>query len=250
MKSKKRVRILSTVSILLVVMVYIGFFHPALANIYAYTASDGTVSLSNVPSDNRYTLLVVARDPTLVAAAATDSSKSLLNPANKDSYDMVVDEVARAYGLESALLHAVISVESRYRPKAVSKKGAAGLMQLMPLITKHYGVADPLDPLQNLHGGAKYLRDLLKIYKNDMNLTLAAYNAGQSAVAKYGNRIPPYRETMNYVPKVLGFYRTYQAGAYHAITPDGSQLKGINAVASQKCHSCPFNPLRVASDAR
>jgi soluble lytic murein transglycosylase-like protein len=124
----------------------------------------------------------------------------------------LVDEVSRTYGLESALLHAVISVESRYNPKAKSRKGAAGLMQLMPGTAKRYGVTDRFDPLQNLEGGARYLRDLLRMFDNNVSLTLAAYNAGEHAVAKYGNRVPPYRETRDYVPRVLDFYRQYQAG--------------------------------------
>jgi soluble lytic murein transglycosylase-like protein len=121
----------------------------------------------------------------------------------------MVNKIARTYGLESALLHAVISVESRYSPNAVSKAGAIGLMQLMPDTAKRYGVVDPLDPLQNLRGGARYLRYLLKKYNNDRNLALAAYNAGEASVAKYGNQIPPYPETTNYVPRVMGYYRKY-----------------------------------------
>lgn len=180
---------------------------PALANIYAHTESDGTVSLSNVPADGNYTMLI--REPGERPVAAAERLPSF--DTGKARYDGVVEEVARTYGLDSALLHAVISVESQYRPDAVSPKGAAGLMQLMPVITKHYGVANPLDPVQNLHGGAKYLSYLLKQFDNDVSLALAAYNAGETAVAKYGNRIPPYRETTKYVPRVLGFYRKYQA---------------------------------------
>jgi soluble lytic murein transglycosylase-like protein len=82
-------------------------------------------------------------------------------------------------------------------------------MQLMPKTAKRYGVVDPLDPLQNLRGGARYLRYLLKKYNNDRNLALAAYNAGEKSVAKYGNQIPPYPETTNYVPRVMGCYRKY-----------------------------------------
>jgi soluble lytic murein transglycosylase-like protein len=124
----------------------------------------------------------------------------------------VVNEVSRIYGLESALLHAVISVESRYNPKAVSPAGAAGLMQLMPHTAKRYGVTDALDPRQNLNGGARYLRDLLRLFNNDTSLALAAYNAGENAVKRHGNRIPPYRETQRYVPKVLAFYQRYRTG--------------------------------------
>jgi len=110
--------------------------------------------------------------------------------ARKARYDRVVDEISRTYGLESALLHAVISVESRCNPKAVSRKGAAGLMQLMRGTAKRYGVADTFDPVQNLGGGAKCLRDLLNLFDSDMSLALAAFNAGEHAVMKHGKHIP------------------------------------------------------------
>jgi soluble lytic murein transglycosylase-like protein len=184
--------------------------HPALADIYAYTANDGTVNLSNVPADDRYKIVVQAP---LVGPVPADTDKALPTIAQKAHYDRIVAEVAKTYGLDSALLHAVISVESRYRSDAVSRKGAAGLMQLMPVLARHYGVADPLDPVQNLHGGAKHLRHLLKAYKNDVSLALAAYNSGETAVARHGKRIPPFRETTSYVPRVLGFYRKYRAEA-------------------------------------
>lgn len=132
-----------------------------------------------------------------------------LTLASKAQYDQIVEEIARAHGLDGALLHAVISVESHYNPRAVSRKGATGLMQLMPATAKRYGVSNPFDPTQNLHGGAKYLRDLLTLFNSDVSLALAAYNAGENAVIRNGNRIPPFRETRNYVPRVLGYYRQY-----------------------------------------
>jgi soluble lytic murein transglycosylase-like protein len=100
----------------------------------------------------------------------------------------------------------VVQAESAYNSKAVSTAGAMGLMQLMPATAERYGVADVWDPRQNLNGGARYLRDLLDMFKNNLKLALAAYNAGESAVMKYGNRIPPYPETQNYVRKVIDFY--------------------------------------------
>jgi hypothetical protein len=220
MKSLERVHVFTVIAAVLLVS---GFclFHPALANIYAYSSDDGTVNLSNIPTDSRYTMLVHEPDEHTPSLPVTGPGKPPSNIASKIFYDSMVDEVAGTYGLESALLHAVISVESRYNPKAVSKKGAAGLMQLMPVITKRYGVADPFDPEQNLHGGAKYLRDLLKNYNNDTSLALAAYNAGETAVAKYGNRIPPFRETVNYVPRVLVFYRKYRSDL---AIPDGKKV--------------------------
>lgn len=191
-----------------------GLCRPGWADIYVYTADDGTVSLSNVPTDERYTVLIAAPKQAVAAApaAAATVSKGQSGLARKGGYDQIVDKVSRAYGLESALLHAVISVESRYDPKAVSRKGATGLMQLMPQTAKRYGVADAFDPRQNLDGGARYLRDLLRMFNNNTSLALAAYNAGEHAVMKHGNRIPPYRETLNYVPRVLDLYQRYRTG--------------------------------------
>jgi len=201
--------------IAIVLLLGCGLSRPAWADIYAYTTDDGSVSLSNVPTDERYSVLIAAPQPTVAAVATVPAAampKARSGLGRKAGYDQVVDEVSRTYGLESALLHAVISVESRYNPKAVSKKGAAGLMQLMPQTAKRYGVADAFDPVQNLNGGARYLRDLLRLFNNNTSLALAAYNAGEQAVKKHGNRIPPYRETLNYVPKVLDFYQRYQTG--------------------------------------
>ena len=185
-------------------------FQPLWADIYTYTAPDGTVSLSNVPTDDRYMVLVATSNPPAGALRAAPAHMGRSTPARKATYDKIVDEVSRTSGVEGALLHAVISVESHYNPKALSPKGVTGLMQLMPQTAKRYGVADSYDPLQNLQGGARYLRDLLRMFDNNTSLALAAYNAGENAVKKHGNRIPPYRETLNYVPRVLDFYRRYQ----------------------------------------
>ncbi len=195
--------------------------HPAVAGVYAYTDDNGTVSLSNLPLDNRYQVLVEDQKVEVVAAknaieeqasmeAVNVAQKPLSITENKLKYHKIVDTAARTYGLDGALLHAVISVESRYNSKAVSKKGAKGMMQLMPETALRYGVKDSFDPAQNINGGAQYLRDLLKTYNKDVRLALAAYNAGENAVAKYGYRIPPIRETREYVPKVLDYYRKYR----------------------------------------
>jgi soluble lytic murein transglycosylase-like protein len=182
----------------------------ARGNIYAYTAADGSVSLSNVPSDSRYRTFVFERNKSADPSPVPEPGRQPLTGASKAKYDLMVEEVARVHGLEGALLHAVISVESQYNPRAVSRKGAAGLMQLMPATARRYGVSDSFDPAQNLHGGAKYLRDLLTLFNSDVSLALAAYNAGENAVIRHGNRIPPFRETRNYVPRVLDYYRQYR----------------------------------------
>lgn len=117
---------------------------------------------------------------------------------------------AKESRVDPALIHAVISVESGYNPSARSSAGAVGLMQLMPGTAKRYGVKNRLDPAQNIHGGARYLRDLQDMFDDNLQLVLAAYNAGEQAVMKYGNRVPPYRETAAYVPRVLQLYRKYR----------------------------------------
>jgi soluble lytic murein transglycosylase-like protein len=116
----------------------------------------------------------------------------------------MIDDAARRHGLPEPFVHSVVAAESAYNERAVSPKGAMGLMQLMPGTAKTYGV-DPADPSQNIEGGVAYLRDLLIKYNGDANLALAAYNAGPGAVQKY-NGVPPYRETQNYVSKVLNRY--------------------------------------------
>jgi hypothetical protein len=115
----------------------------------------------------------------------------------------VIRSAARAYALEETLLHAVVKAESAYNVKAVSKAGAVGLMQLMPGTAVRYGVTDRTDAFQSVHGGARYLRDLLELFDGDLALALAGYNAGENAVLRHGSRIPPYRETQDYVSKIM-----------------------------------------------
>jgi hypothetical protein len=126
-----------------------------------------------------------------------------------------VREIARAaarrHGLPAELVLAVVGVESGFRPEAVSPKGAQGLMQLMPGTSRELGVADPFDPEQNVDGGVRHLGALLTLYDGDLTRALAAYNAGQGAVARHGG-VPPYRETRAYVRKVLARYRPPKAG--------------------------------------
>jgi soluble lytic murein transglycosylase-like protein len=122
-------------------------------------------------------------------------------------YDELIGETARSYRLPPALVKAVIAAESAFDPGAVSRKGAQGLMQLMPETAESLGVDDPLEPASNVRGGAGYLRAMIDRY-GDLSRALAAYNAGPNAVDRYGG-VPPYRETQDYVDRVLTYYRAY-----------------------------------------
>lgn len=184
----------------------------AHADVYKYVDDDGVIHYTNqkvTDPEGRYTSVVLLVEELGPAnqAKAVPSSGSVLKYASH------VEAAAAAHELDEALLHAVITVESGYNPKAVSPKGAVGLMQLMPATAKRLAVADPYDPQQNIQGGAKYLRQLLNMFDGSVELALAAYNAGEGAVRRYGGRIPPYRETLAYVPKVLKFYRLLKEGA-------------------------------------
>jgi soluble lytic murein transglycosylase-like protein len=124
------------------------------------------------------------------------------NSQLKTEYDNLVRSIAQKYRVEHTLIHSIIRAESNYDRFAVSPKGALGLMQLMPATAIQYGVKNVFDPRDNIEGGVKYLKDLIKLYNGNTKLVLAAYNAGQEAVKKY-NGIPPYRETKNYIYKIM-----------------------------------------------
>ena len=132
--------------------------------------------------------------------------------ANRKRFASKIAEVASRYQVPEALLHAVITIESAYDPNAISRAGAVGLMQLMPATAKRYGVANRRNPSANLTGGTRYLKDLLLRFDSNLELALAGYNAGENAVEKFGNQIPPFDETRNYVRKVLQLYSQHSAG--------------------------------------
>jgi soluble lytic murein transglycosylase-like protein len=188
---------------------------PALADIYTFKDDNGVIHFTNIPAnDKRYKLLYKeATNPapsTSAMPVGVRASSWLPSEALIQRYSPIVDVASRAYGVDKALVHAVISAESGYNPHALSRAGAMGLMQLMPDTARRYGVRNIMDPAENIHGGVRYLKDLLMMFNGNIELAVAAYNAGENAVIKYGNRIPPYAETVQYVPKVLGFYRRFQ----------------------------------------
>ncbi len=141
----------------------------------------------------------------LLAGAAV-SVRAAAQSASRRAYDPVVKKVAKRHGVEPDLIHAIIRAESNYESTAVSPKGAIGLMQLMPATGKAYGVNNFIDPEENIEGGTKYLKDLIRLYEGKTSLVLAAYNAGQEAVKRYKG-IPPYAETRNYIKRIQSGYR-------------------------------------------
>ena len=185
---------------------------PAMADIFTFKDENGVVHFTNIPNgDKRYKLLRKEGDnpaPQLTGFARPSTwlpSEQLIQ-----QYSPIIERASLTHGVEKALVHAVISAESGYNPYAISRAGAVGIMQLMPDTAKRYGVKNSLDATQNIEGGVRYLKDLLVMFNGNIELAVAAYNAGENAVIKYGNRVPPYAETVHYVPKVLGFYRKFQ----------------------------------------
>ena len=181
---------------------------PAPAEIYMYMDREGNIYFTNLPYKRAtgFELLWRSGNDPLYADSYSRINVQALE-LNKARYSNMIEKAARRANLKPALLHAVVRAESAYDPMALSKKGARGLMQLMPETADRYGVSDSWDPEQNLAGGASYLRDLLDMFDQDLKLAVAAYNAGENAVKKYGNQIPPYPETQQYVRKVVTFYR-------------------------------------------
>jgi len=185
---------------------------PAMADIYMFKDERGVVHFTNIPNGDKRFKMVRKEDTTSQYARAAGQPQYLMPTADLiRRYTPIIDTASRTHGVEAALVHAVISAESGYNPTAISRAGARGMMQLMPDTARRFGVQNVMDPVDNIQGGVKYLRELLTMFNGNLELTLAAYNAGENAVIRSGNRIPPYAETANYVPKVLDFYRKFQS---------------------------------------
>lgn len=174
------------------------------AGTYYYRNEQGTPIYTNIPPiKNGYKRII------LTAPTYRSSFKSLLGSTKySKKYDHHINKTAGWYGVDPYLVKAVIKVESNFNSEAVSPKGAMGVMQLMPGTAKDQGVSNPFDPIDNIKGGVKYLSRLMKMFNGNLELALASYNAGQNAVVKYGYKVPPYAETINYVKKVLLHYNS------------------------------------------
>ncbi|HVP80471.1 MAG TPA: lytic transglycosylase domain-containing protein [Thermodesulfobacteriota bacterium] len=169
----------------------------SLAEMYKYVDENGVAHFTNVP-DKRYTLVL------------RDGWVRFRLGANVDQYDPIIRKTSERYGVDHALVKAVIKAESNFDPQAISRAGAKGLMQIMPGTAKILGVNDSFHPADNIEGGVRHLRYLLNLFNGDLQLALAAYNAGEEAVFRYEG-LPPYQETQAYVQRVLQYFQKYSS---------------------------------------
>ncbi len=170
------------------------------ADIYKYTDKNGHSYFTDRPNHKKYRLIIRTCPKSYNAALKVMAG-------NKKKYSSIILAAAQKYKVDEALIHAVIRAESAYDANAISTAGAVGLMQLMPGTAKQYGANNRTDPKQNVFAGTRYLKYLMSLFPNKLELAVAAYNAGENTVKRYSNKIPPYPETQKYVRQVLFFYK-------------------------------------------
>ncbi len=194
--------------VLLVSMLCVG--GARASTIYVYQGKDGSRLITDhLHHEEGYRLIKSYGVDRSGWATPTTAGPGRLRPV-RSRFDNLISNTASQFGVDAALVKAVMHVESAFNPYAISRKGASGLMQLMPQTAERYGVRSLFDPRQNIAGGVRYLRDLLSEFDGNTLLALAGYNAGENAVIRY-NGVPPYPETKGYVKKVMSLYHSYQA---------------------------------------
>jgi soluble lytic murein transglycosylase-like protein len=172
---------------------------PCQADIYKYTDAEGVIHLTNVPTEPDVPYVLVMREKRVILQLKGDIA----------TYDDLINQASERYRIDSSLVKAVIKAESNFNHRAVSPVGARGLMQLMPATAASLQVKDSFHPETNIDGGVRYLRYLMNLFNGNLPLVLAAYNAGENAVMRHNNRIPPYPETQIYVKRVLNYFNGY-----------------------------------------
>ncbi len=181
---------------------------PSSAGIYRFVDENGVIHFTNCPRDPKFKLYIrESKDD--VGNDSNSPSPSLSYIKDSNQFDSLIAEFSRKYQVDFALIKAMIRTESGFNPLAISRKGAKGLMQLMPETASRMNVANIFNPRENIEGGVRHFKYLLSLFNNDLRLSLAAYNAGENVVAELRS-IPPYRETVDYVKRVLSYYQTYK----------------------------------------
>ena len=178
----------------------------SFAGIYRYVDENGVVHFTNCPRDPKFKLYIRESKEDV---GDDNHSSSLSHIKDSNQYDPLISELSKKYQVDFALIKAMIRAESGFNPFAVSRKGAKGLMQLMPETALRMNVSNIFNPKENIEGGVRYFKYLLSLFDNDLRLSLAAYNAGENLVGELRS-IPPYRETMDYVKKVMSYYQSYR----------------------------------------
>jgi len=195
-------------SIVSLVIIFCLFFltTTSSAGIYRYEDERGVIHFTNCPRDPQFKLYIRESKDDVGGEENRVSTQSV---RDQTQFDSLIQESSRKHNVDFALVKAIIKAESGFNPLAVSRKGAKGLMQLMPETAQRMNVADIFNPGENIDGGVRYFRHLLSLFDNDLRLSLAAYNAGENVVSEF-RTIPPYRETIDYVRKVLNYYQSYR----------------------------------------
>ncbi len=179
---------------------------PSWAGIYRFVDERGVIHFTNCPRDPNFKLYIRESKEDVGEEIQT---LSLVYTKDSNHYDPLISEYSKKYEVDFALIKAIIRAESGFNPFAISRKGAKGLMQLMPETAVRLNVSNAFNPKENIEGGVRYFKYLLSLFNNDLRLSLAAYNAGENLVSELRS-IPPYRETVDYVRKVLNYYQTYK----------------------------------------
>jgi soluble lytic murein transglycosylase-like protein len=195
-------------SIVSLVIIFCLFFltTTSSAGIYRYEDERGVIHFTNCPRDPQFKLYIRESKDDVGGEENRVSTQSV---RDQTQFDSLIQESSRKHNVDFALVKAIIKAESGFNPLAVSRKGAKGLMQLMPETAQRMNVANIFNPGENIDGGVRYFRHLLSLFDNDLRLSLAAYNAGENVVSEF-RTIPPYRETIDYVRKVLNYYQSYR----------------------------------------
>jgi len=194
---RKLLKLIGIFSLALVVLLVVVL--PVRADIYRYIDENGVMHFTNAPTSSIHKFKIYLKEKPKIIQRYSSSEK----------YDNLISDASERYGVSFPLLKAIIKAESDFDPHAVSKKGATGLMQIMPENFKPLGIRDPFDPWQNINAGARYFKQMYDRFKGKLTLSLAAYNAGPTAVDHY-KTIPPYEETEEYVRRVMKYYYNYK----------------------------------------